>query len=352
LFYARPGWESDYLAISVGNALRMVAIGGLWTGMRVFYERRPLVWVLAATGILWVVLCLTTGIAQSMLLRVVGVSLVNGLFCFLAAYEIWRGRGEALPSRVALMATFCSFGTLMLLRTVFAGVTPFPFGVLPLDPIWLGGFMFAAFAHSVFAAFLFISMIRERREATQRNFAMSDPLTGLMNRRAFIAYAERSARRRSTQQSVSLLVLDIDHFKSINDRFGHETGDKMLAVFAATAEASVRPADQLFRMGGEEFCFVLPDTPLHSAIQVAERIRANFELSEVPSAGGAARTTVSVGIAATEHSVDLQVLHAAADAAVYEAKARGRNRVVVAAPGALLRAPSPEEQRPERRLRA
>ncbi|HVY41532.1 MAG TPA: GGDEF domain-containing protein, partial [Hyphomicrobiaceae bacterium] len=97
------------------------------------------------------------------------------------------------------------------------------------------------------------------------------------------------------------------------------------------------PSDQLFRMGGEEFCFVLPDTTLGEAIAVAERIRAAFEATSIEAASGPAAATVSIGIAATQFAVETEVLLAAADAAVYEAKARGRNRVVVAEPGSILR---------------
>ncbi|MEQ1770423.1 MAG: GGDEF domain-containing protein [Devosia sp.] len=337
VFYARPGWQNDFLSISMGNALRMVAVGALWEGLRLFHGRQALIWPIAVTVMSWMLLCLVPGVTENMLLRIIAVSLVNVGFCAGSVYELWRGREEALPSRIPLLLVFVSFALLMLGRAGVAPFTPFPFGTLPADGLWLGAFMFIVFAHAAFAAVLFISLIRERREETQRNFAMSDPLTGLMNRRAFQAYAERAARRRTSRQAMALLVLDIDHFKSINDRFGHETGDRMLAAFAQVAEDSVRPADQLFRMGGEEFCFVLPDTSLADAIEVAERIRTGFERREMQSGAGAARTTVSVGIAATDHAIDLELMLAAADAAVYEAKARGRNRVVVAEPGALLR---------------
>jgi diguanylate cyclase (GGDEF)-like protein len=142
---------------------------------------------------------------------------------------------------------------------------------------------------------------------------------------------------------MALLVLDLDHFKSVNDRFGHEVGDRMLKAFADVAEANVRPSDQLFRMGGEEFCFVLPETSLQEAIDVAERIRHAVAASTVETAQGSALATVSIGIAATQFAVDVDVLLAAADAAVYEAKARGRNRVVVAEPSSLVRIPAPSE---------
>jgi diguanylate cyclase (GGDEF)-like protein len=111
----------------------------------------------------------------------------------------------------------------------------------------------------------------------------------------------------------------------------------MLKAFADACEDSVRPTDQLFRMGGEEFCFVLPSTNIDDAILIAERIRRRFEGVAVETPNGPAATTVSIGIAATSFAVDVETLLAAADAAVYEAKARGRNRLVVAEPSALRR---------------
>jgi diguanylate cyclase (GGDEF)-like protein len=215
-------------------------------------------------------------------------------------------------------------------------------GAGPLDPLWLAGFNLAVFVHATFLGFLLIALTKERLELEQRTIAHVDPLTGLMNRRAFMTHVERNNRRRAGgREATSLLVLDLDHFKSVNDRFGHDVGDKVLASFAAIAEANVRPADQLYRMGGEEFCFVLPDTDLSEAITVAERIRREFASSAVEgSAGERIIATVSIGIASAEFAgFDYEVLLAAADAALYEAKARGRNRVIVGAPSALERSP-------------
>jgi diguanylate cyclase (GGDEF)-like protein len=100
-------------------------------------------------------------------------------------------------------------------------------------------------------------------------------------------------------------------------------------------------------MGGEEFCFALPETPLLEAIAVAERIRKAFEATHIETSAGPARATVSIGIAATQFAIEVEVLLAAADAAVYEAKARGRNRVVAAEPNSVLRA-SQSEAAPHR----
>lgn len=167
---------------------------------------------------------------------------------------------------------------------------------------------------------------------------MSDPLTGLLNRRAFGDFAQRMARRRTgLRDAMAVLVLDLDHFKEVNDQFGHEAGDRLLKSSLPKRRTMSNKTDQLFRMGGEEFCFALPNTSLSDAIAVAERIRRAFEGTSVQTSRGPAATTVSIGIAATHVALDVDLLLAAADAAVYEAKARGRNRVVVAEPAAMLR---------------
>jgi diguanylate cyclase (GGDEF)-like protein len=246
------------------------------------------------------------------------------------------------------MIVFLSYGITMVARATLSGNAPFPVGSGELDPAWFGAYTALTVGHALFAAFFFLAMILERREAEQRNFAMSDPLTGLLNRRAFTDFAQRLSRRRSgLRDPLAMLVLDIDHFKAVNDEFGHDVGDRMLKAFAEVSEEAVRPTDQLFRMGGEEFCYVMPDTSLEDAIVIAERIRRIFEAVEIETVAGPASTSVSIGIAATTFAINVDVLFAAADAAVYEAKARGRNRVIVADPSTLLQ--GQQETAPQRR---
>jgi len=339
-FYMRPGSDTDFATIALGNGARIFAVGCLWQGVRVFAGRRPAFAALFGICALWIGLCLFPPFLGNMTARIVVVSLVNGLLAGLAAYEVWHGRREALASRWPTFAVFLSFAGIMLLRAIVAPWAPFPVGAQPADPVWLAAFMWVVFGHAIFSAILFLAMTMERREAEQRNFAMSDPLTGLMNRRAFADFAHRTNRRRAgIRNATALLVLDLDHFKSVNDRFGHEAGDRMLKAFADVAESHVRPSDQLFRMGGEEFCFALPETSLEQAVAMAERIRLAFAASVLETGTGPAQATVSIGIAATHYAVAIEVLLAAADAAVYEAKARGRNRVVVAEPSSLIRSP-------------
>jgi diguanylate cyclase (GGDEF)-like protein len=340
LAYTRPNWSSDYLSIGPGNVARMLAVAMLWQGARVFGGRKPVWLALVAIPAGWLGICLVPAFFESMPARIVVVSTAQLTFCLLAAFELWRGRDEKLPSRYAAIGCFLSFAAVMLTRILGVNVLPFPMGSMPLDPIWLGGFNLVVFAHAFFVGLLLLALTKERLELKQRNMALVDPLTGLMNRRAFMAHVERNALRKGLgRESTAVLVLDLDRFKSINDQHGHETGDRVLASFAAVAAANVRPVDMLYRLGGEEFCCVLPDTDVQAALRVAERIRKAFGAHAYVAAGGALISgTVSIGVAAADHAgFDLEVLLAAADAALYEAKSRGRNRIVVADPALLVR---------------
>ena len=337
--YVRTDWRTDPWSILFGNLALIMALGCLWMGIRLF-QRQPAPWRwLTAIAALWVALCLVPPFMANVGARIAVVSLIYAAISALAARDLWLGRGDALRSRPLLAGAFMSFAALLLARAAVSGFAPFPWGAGPVDAFWLAVYTWLVLSHAMLAAFLFLAITIERREAEQHGFARSDALTGLLNRRAFTEFGQRLARRRHSAEaeSAALLVLDLDNFKQINDRHGHETGDRMLRGFAALAEDVLRPTDQLFRMGGEEFCFVLPSTQLGEAVAIAERLRRSFEQMVVDVPGGLAATTVSIGVAASVLPVDLETLHAAADAALYEAKARGRNAVVAASPSAMLR---------------
>lgn len=165
----------------------------------------------------------------------------------------------------------------------------------------------------------------EAANAALEKLARHDPLTGLMNRRAFeerIGQTLAAAKRSGAP--VSLLMVDADHFKSVNDRFGHETGDDVLKSLAATLKTRVRETDFVARMGGEEFAVVLPDTDEAGAMLVARSLVERMASTDMPVAG---KVTISVGAASMAWAPDAQkVLMRAADAALYEAKRAGRNQ--------------------------
>lgn len=178
--------------------------------------------------------------------------------------------------------------------------------------------------------FGFLLMSKERDDARMERLATTDDLTGLLNRRAFLARADAArmlARRQG--QPIALLMLDIDHFKQINDRFGHATGDEALLKFSTTCSAALRGHDILGRLGGEEFALVLPGTDLAGAQGAAERLRLAVMETRLLTCGNRYTMTVSIGLVVIDPEEDLPSALARADHALYQAKHAGRNKVEV-----------------------
>jgi two-component system cell cycle response regulator len=165
--------------------------------------------------------------------------------------------------------------------------------------------------------------------------AVTDQLTGLHNRRYMSGQLEALMRRAAQGgEPVSVLVIDIDHFKKVNDSFGHDVGDEVLSEFAVRLASNVRAIDLPVRHGGEEFVVVMPDTDLEDARRIAERIRLHVAGAPFRVMGGEEllAVTISIGVACSSGPDDTsQALVKRADEAVYEAKSRGRNRVIARA---------------------
>ena len=173
--------------------------------------------------------------------------------------------------------------------------------------------------------------LRQQKELAEQR-ARTDPLTGLPNRRAFTELARAEIERAQRFiQPLSLIAIDLDHFKSINDNHGHAVGDAVLVDFARRAQAQLRVIDLLARIGGEEFVVLLPGTDAQGAFQVAERIRLLLDQRALSIPGGSLRYTSSFGVAELEPQFPgLDRWLARADAALYAAKRKGRNRVELA----------------------
>ena len=172
-----------------------------------------------------------------------------------------------------------------------------------------------------------------RLEQRLEGLALKDPLTGLANRRCFDESAAKELdRAQRTDSPLTVMALDIDHFKRVNDTYGHAAGDEVLKELAKHCRSMLRSTDIFARMGGEEFVLLLPDTSQEQAIEKAESIREALAKRVVTTtAGDVIQFTVSLGVAELSESVsDIQALLCAADEALYEAKASGRNCVKVA----------------------
>jgi two-component system cell cycle response regulator len=177
--------------------------------------------------------------------------------------------------------------------------------------------------------------LRDAKEQMQY-LAMHDSLTGILNRRAIQEHAEAEARRAArTSTPLGLIMIDLDHFKAVNDKHGHAAGDQALRAFTDIVHQIIRSYDWLGRWGGEEFLVVLPDITTADAVNVAERIRISVETAMQPmSDGQELRFTVSLGVATavadSDGLIQVDKLIKSADEALYTAKSKGRNQVCLA----------------------
>jgi len=173
----------------------------------------------------------------------------------------------------------------------------------------------------------------KRLQLELRLMASTDPLTGLLNRRRFLEQAESDFQRSQRyQHELAVVMLDIDHFKAINDSHGHFAGDQVLVAMSRATENLLRNTDNLGRWGGEEFVILMPETPLAGAAILAERLRVELARLAVDTTGGALRFTVSAGVAARGGcDAGITDILQRADSALYAAKHDGRNRIQVLA---------------------
>jgi diguanylate cyclase (GGDEF)-like protein len=304
------------------NALLFVSCGMIWNGARLFHGRSVLPSALVAGALIWFIACQIPAFEAGSNGRIILSSIVIASYTFLTAMELRRERRRALR--------WIAVGAPILHATVFLS----PIAVILLWPsetsteAWFAVFALQTLLYVVGTAFVVVVMANERTTAQYKTAAMTDPLTGLFNRRAFFAAANSMiATQMRKKKPVSVLAFDLDRFKSVNDRFGHAIGDETLRLFAATASANMRTSDVVGRLGGEEFVAILPGN-LSEAVIVAERVRAAFEVAGVEIGGQQIGATVSIGVAeAGPPLAEFGELLARADAALYRAKHGGRNRV-------------------------
>lgn len=321
--------RSEALAIlyPLGNAVATLAFAMVWSGARRFHGR----------GVLWVtvfggpaVLLWGTWLFSRPLGAWSGATLFFSLlagYSVLAAREFWQTSSTRLPSSILL-------SVVALLHGVFYGARAAAFSAWGPDDVrflhWFGAEVATAemLLLIVVASFLMVSLGKERSEIALHRAATRDGLTQAFNRLEFTRQARDQLRRHANaRRPVSMLLLDLDHFKRINDTFGHPFGDVVLVLFARTAAAQLRSDDVFGRYGGEEFALFLPGVSEIEAQAVAERVRAAFEKAGQYVQGEVVDATVSIGVACDDRARgDLSALVQRADRALYQAKAAGRNR--------------------------
>lgn len=314
------GLGIDVVPIVLGNIALQLALAMNWTAMRTFAGRRPYLPGIVAGALLWGVLCLVPAFYSSLTARLLLASALTVIYTALAMFELWRSRLQisvSLRPAIGLMMFHVAF--YLLRMAVDRGQ---PFG----DPEAVSFFAFVIFETLLYAigiSFVTLAMVRERAEQQYRHASLSDPLTGIGNRRSFIDAGQALLQRgRMRGEPVALLLCDLDFFKRLNDTFGHQAGDRALVDFGQVIARRMRRQDVFGRIGGEEFACLLADADALVAREVAERIRAEFAAMPFAEQG---RLSVSIGVATTTSRYELDELLAQADRALYVAKAAGRN---------------------------
>lgn len=186
------------------------------------------------------------------------------------------------------------------------------------------------YVNAMINGFGMILLLKERADAELLRLSTLDPLTETLNRRSFISYAnDQIALARRHQHSISVLMGDIDHFKKINDQFGHHAGDTAICTLVADMRANLRASDAIGRWGGEEFVVLLPKTTVAGAKQLALRLMSKFAAEVMVFEGHEFSATISIGVAELLENEDVGGVIDRADHALYRAKNNGRNRVEV-----------------------
>jgi diguanylate cyclase (GGDEF)-like protein len=258
-------------------------------------------------------------------------ALVAGVVALFAAAMAWvllRRRSASLLQRIiGLNDALFAVAVALWAATALLGEGPLDHGMAQ-KAAYLAGYLLM-----IVNGFGFLLLCKQKDDARMARLASTDCLTGLPNRHAFLERAE-SARLASQRQrhSLALMMIDIDHFKQINDRWGHASGDDALVVFADTARQVMREHETIGRLGGEEFAMMLPGADLDAAVQAAQRLRLAVRAATVITSGPSYTMTVSIGVVVLDPNEDLSAALARADHALYAAKRQGRDRVEVGDP--------------------
>lgn len=329
------GLIPDYASIELANAAILLAYGTLYAGLRYFDRQRPRMAPLLLVPLVWIVALRFPPFNDVVASRVVLIALLIGVLLALCLIQTWRGWTSPSRPRLAVFVLLAFILVLNLARIPLVSTQVEGNQLTTYTDPRNAVVALVAIGIAIFLNYALVLMVRERAELTHRSAARRDELTGLLNRRGFVEQALAAG----TDGPVAVMFLDLDHFKRVNDRFGHATGDRVLETFARVLSLNLRQGDIMARMGGEEFAVLLPGADEDAARQAADRIREAFRraVGEMRSEGLPLACSSSIGIALGRFPADgeaarrarLKALTAIADAALYRAKSSGRDRVAM-----------------------
>ncbi|CAN7334111.1 GGDEF domain-containing protein [Acidovorax delafieldii] len=312
-------------------------------GAREYMGKAPLGHGVAALalGLLLATALFFTLVKPNVQVRIVLTGLVPGVIFIAAAHTLARGGFRKVPARYLFAATVGVHGAFLLVRPLLFKLAAPAEGAQPEAGIVAALSQFVVLESTlavVLVAFGALMLTNEFITNELRHLAEVDPLTNVFNRRAFLTLLDKAiSNAQRTQTTLPVLVMDLDHFKKVNDSWGHRAGDDVLRHFVMLAQRCLRKEDVMGRLGGEEFAIFLPNAGAGGAIAVAERLRAMVEAHPVVTEQRSIALTVSVGVTLCAGSESAGTALQRADEAMYLAKERGRNRVeMTVAPAAPL----------------
>jgi diguanylate cyclase (GGDEF)-like protein len=330
MLIAARGFVHPVVAVAAADAALLAGLCLQLAAVIEFGGRRVSRWLWIAPAPLLFAALLPILDRYALLTLVVSAAYAGALAA--VAVAALRLGATAGPGRWLLASAYLPGALILVARALDIWLHPAQHtGIFAGGPLHAAAFI-ALFGMTVVSSVAFLLLHRERAEADLQRLALLDPLTGLYNRRAFADLAGRAlAQAARNGTPCAALLMDLDHFKRVNDETGHAGGDRVLAAFAAFARDGLRAGDLLARHGGEEFCALLPETSLQAAAAVAERLRR--ALAARPIGGLDYAVTVSIGVTDCDPAAAHALVEAIAraDAAMYRAKADGRDRIHVVA---------------------
>lgn len=328
-------WFPEVVAVVISQGSVSLAAYLCLMASRMYMGRRPFSHWYAVVGIgaLMVASVYFTVVQPHLGMRFVFVGLGAGICFLLTARTMADGGVRRVPARYLFALVAGLHGLFLLLRPALFKLAPVAPGGLPdagLVTLVSQFVLLEAIVAVVLLGFGALILANEFITSELRHLAEMDPLTNVFNRRAFLTLLDKaiSAAQR-TGTAVPVLVMDLDHFKNINDTWGHRAGDDVLRHFVMLAHRCLRKEDVMGRLGGEEFAIFLPNASAAGALAVAERLRALVEAQPVATGPQSIPLTVSVGVTLCAHGDAAGAALQRADEAMYLAKERGRNRVEV-----------------------
>jgi diguanylate cyclase (GGDEF)-like protein len=330
----------DVITIDIANSILLTSFAVTWIGTRLFGEHKPNFAFMFGGAIIWLIACQMPDIADSVAKRALLSAAIIAAYTWLAAAELWGNNKRQLVARLPAIFLLFAHGALFLLRPPLGMLMPQPVGTERLfGSVWLTVLSSEELLFTIAIAFILMAMAFEHTAYLHKAAAFLDPLTGIWNRRGLIIENDRlmNASGKNTEDTAVLLI-ELDNFREITQRYGRALGDQVLQIIAATAKTTIGSSDFVGRVGGEEFAVVLYDAPRDRALTIAERIRSAFAEEAAAIAGYEVGATVSIGLVQHEGPmVALTELLWKANLALLRAKERGSNLVELVAPEYLSR---------------